>query len=1005
MSNRSQVLLRTISSALLILFVLSNLSYAATQDRITGAIGSGNGIALQKSLHPQALSKYDLGPVDPAFKLPYMTLMTAPSAAQQKALNKLLAEQQDRSSRNYHKWLTPAQYGEQFGLSQNDMNKITAWLKSQGFVILSIGGGRNTVIFSGTAAQVQSAFKSEIHRYNVDGEEHFANSTPLMVPSALSGIVTGIRGTHNFLMHASSTGRLNAAPGVGPRTRSDYYDGNFIFPNFLSPADVALMYDINGLYSASPAIDGTGEKLAIINRTDIFLADINDFRTGFGLTPITASNCTLNSNQVITACNDPLLSYVVVPGQTDPGVPDSAAKGDIVEADLDVEWSGAIAPGAQIVYINAPQTDVFDSLSYALNPPSGTAIPAPVVSMSFGNCERIAVSLETELQQGVAEGITIVNSSGDSGAADCDNVPNSAKPFNPAIGGQGVNYPASSTYVIAAGGTAISLADDTTNASTYWLTPNPNPANGLTMLSYIPEVAWNDDEALALYCTTAPSPNQNLCQPATGVNVTTSQVAQEYFWISAGGGGGSNCFTESGGLCTGGLPQPSWQSTLVVPNAPAGVRWVPDVSLLSSPNFPGYVFCTPQNADGTPPTYTSTCSGGIFTAVDTYGSVVGGTSAAAPVFAGIVTLLNQSLAGPSSPGLGDIHSILYTLVASNSTNGAFNPVTTGDNMVYCQAGQPTGQPAGVICPGTGIIGFNASDADPTTKYNLVAGLGSVNATHLATAWAASRASSTTAVSPSVSQPYQGESVTLTATVTPSSATGSVIFSNGTTVLGTAALNGSAQAQVSTSQLPVGANTITATYIGNGSLSSSSNTTTVTVAQPFTFVVVPPNTIMVTPGQTATAKFTLTLASGFTGTVHFTCSDPASESTCTPPADTNASGSVSFTVTTTAPTSSSLRRPFDRGTRIFYAALLPGLLGIMFTLGSRKRSLHGVRLLGLIAVLGFSTLWLGSCGGSNNNSMKNPGTPAGNYTITMTGASTSGTSTGFSTKQQITLQVQ
>jgi len=1015
MSNRS---LRTPLSVLLTALVLSTLSFAVTSDRIAGAINSSNGVALQRSLHPQAQSKFDQGPVEPSFTLGYMTLMTQPSPAQQKALTKLLAEQQDRKSRNYHKWLTPAQYADQFGLSQHDMDRITSWLKSQGFVIKSIGGGRNSVVFAGTAAQVQSAFKAEIHRYNLNGEEHFANSTPLTIPAELSGIVNGITGVHNFLSHPASVGGFPS----GPRTRAEYYDANFIFPNFLSPADIAVMYDINGLYNATPAVDGTGQTLAIVGRTDIFLADINDFRTGFGLPPITASNCTLNSIQIITACNDPLLAYVVIPGQTDPGVPDSVLQGDIVEADLDVEWSGAVASGAQIIYINAPQSDVFDSLSYAINPPTGTPLPAPVISMSFGLCEFNAGSIETELQQAATEGITVVNSSGDSGAAACDNVPNNAsQPFNPAIGGQGVNYPASSTWVIAVGGNAISLANDTTNASQYWTTPNPNAANGLSIKSYIPEVPWNDNESLAQYCAT-PGANQNLCNPqftapAVGTPITSAQTAQEDFWISAGGGGASNCFFGTGNVCTGGIAQPSWQTGLTVANAPAGVRWVPDVSFLASPNFAGYVFCTPQNPDASTPTYTSTCSpggaNGIFAAVDNFGSFVGGTSASAPLFAGILALMNQSLA---AQGLGDIHQTLYTLAATSPT--AFNPVTIGDNKVFCQPGTPGGgQPATVVCPSTGpntgIIGFNASDADATTGYNLVTGLGSVNASHLAAAWSALRATGpTVTVTPSLSSIFQTQSVTLTATISPiptQSFLGNVTFTSGSTVLGTAAVqnvSGQGQAQLATTQLPVGSpDTITATFNGNSALGTSSGNTSVTVTQAFSLNLtnpIQPTSYTTTPGAPPTqATVNLVFGSGFTGTVSFSCPSPGSEITCTAPTQTNASScpapcTVSFAVQTTAPTTGALRRPFDRGSRTFYAALLPGLLGIMFTFGARKRSFtrqsrRGIQLLGLILVLGVSTMWMSSCGGSKNSSTSNPGTPAGTYVINVSATSTGLTS--------------
>ncbi len=1018
MSDRSEAVLRAFESALFIALVFSTLSHAVTPDRISGVIDSSSAIALQKSLHPKAQPKYDRGPVDPSFKLASVTLMTAPSAAQQKALNLLLAQQQDRTSPNYHKWLTPSQYADQFGLSQNDVNRITAWLKVQGFVVQGVGGGRNMVKFRGTAAQVQSAFQAEIHRYNVDGEEHFANATPLMLPAALKRVVSGIFGVHDFRMHPASRPRL----GPGSTASTNYYDGTLLFPNFLAPADVATIYDI-------PAtLDGTGEKIAIIGRSDIFLDDINDFGKAFSLTPIT---CTLNSIGIITACNDPRFSYLLLlpSGQTDPGVPDSIGAGDVTEADLDVEWSGAVAPNAQIVYINAPSpagNDVFDSLSYALNPPTGTSIPAPVVSLSFSLCEAFATSLETELQQGASEGITIVNSTGDSGAAACDaNPPNNATapPFTPAVGGLSVGYPASSPWVTGVGGTAISLADDSyPNPSSFWTTSNG--ASGGSATSYIPELPWNDNQAWAAYCA-APASGDTFCSTGGGttgwVAINSAQTAQQDLWIGSGGGGPSNCFSKSTqSVCTGGLPQPTYQQSLVVTNAPSGVRWVPDVSLLASANFPGYIFCTPQNPDATTPVYTSTCVNGISGAtgaLEGFNSVIGGTSASAPVFAGMVALLNQYLAGPASPGLGLINPMLYRLAAATQTNHAFNQVSSGDNRVYCSPGQPLTnppQPAAIICPTSGIFGFSASGAgnfDPTTGYNLVSGLGSVDLNKLAVAWAGTR-SATTVVSlvPSATQINRRQNVTFTATLSSASALGNVsFFNNGsTTSLGTAALSSTGNGVVtfSTTSLPAGTDNVTAMYDGDASNAPSpmSAAATVTVIQP-SFTLAPAvATYSVAQGSSVTATINLTAQNGFKTPLTYTCSVPtaATGATCTGPSGATAATSVSFQINTVAP-SFALDRAVDRGSPIYYAVLLPGLLGIIFTIGSRKRSLRGIPMLGMIMVLGVSTMWLGSCGGSNNSSTATVGTPKAIYSVTVTGTTGGAVPVTGSTTFKLTVQ--
>jgi hypothetical protein len=147
----------------------------------------------------------------------------------------------------------------------------------------------------------------------------------------------------------------------------------------------------------------------------------------------------------------------------------------------------------------------------------------------------------------------------------------------------------------------------------------------------------------------------------------------------------------------------------------------------------------------------------------------------------------------------------------------------------------------------------------------------------------------------------------------------------------------------------------------------------------------PGSYQVAQGSSVTATINLTPINGFTGQITYTCTDNVSESTCTGPAmAVPSTQDASFVITTKAPIAR-LERPFDRGSRILYATLLPGMLGIVFVASSRKRSLRSVRFLGLLMVLGFATIWLGSCGGSSGGP-KDPGTPVGSYTITVTGTS-------------------
>ncbi len=831
--------------------VATSLCFAAQQDRITGPIDSSQMIPLAKSHHPQAQAQYDLGTADPSLSLSYITLLMAPSPIQQKELNRLLLQQQNRSSPLYHKWLTPQQFADRFGLSQNDLNKVTGWLKAEGFQILSVGGGRNSVIFSGTAAQVQHAFGSEIHNYKVNGETHIANSAPVTIPAALDGIVSSVMGLHDFRPQPSYRTRgVSSRPNAHP----EYYDANYIWPNFVAPGDFATLYDIIPLYTASTVIDGTGQTLAIAGQTDIFLDDINDFRNGLGLNPIPTTGsgaCATNaSGIIISPCNTTNLKYVLV--GTDRG---SVSANDIGEADLDVEWSGAVARNAQIIFINAQTNNgVFDAMTAAINPPAGPPL-ATVVSASYGEgCEaQSTLDLETIFQQGNAEGVTILNSSGDVGAATCDfHPPNAKPPFNPAVGGLGVSYPASSPEVTAVGGTEITIADDA-NPPDPSLWGTTIGANGGTAVTYIPEIAWNDDEQLGTFC--AANSGFSFCHPSPGVAITSAQTFQQDYWISSSGGGASNCWYETGTTCLGpgagptggGFAQPTWQQGLSVPGAPTGVRYVPDISLFSSPTFPGYVFCTPVS----PPTNGSTCASGIFTAVDTYSSIVGGTSVASPAFAGIVALLNQYVVAnglQSKPGLGNVNPMLYTLAASPS-NGAFHTVTSGDNNVYCKPNTPSGQPSNVQCPAAGVLGYSASNFDPATHYNLVTGLGSVDANALFLAWAVAATPSDftlTAGTLSPSSIPAGQSASATLTVAPVSGSGTVnftpssctglpagatcSFSPSSVTYGGVGGSGTTTLTISTAAnmvLPSGAQTITVTGTASGS-GGTSHTTTVSL---------------------------------------------------------------------------------------------------------------------------------------------------------------------------------
>ena len=857
--------------ALFVASLLTTFSYAAAPDRISGALSNGQTVTLRGNVHHLAQPEFDRGPVDPGMRMGTITMTTLPTPAQQRAITQLLAQQQDRKSPNYHKWLTAEQYADRFGMSEHDMQQMAAWLKTRGFTMIQPAPSRNWISFTGSAAQVQNAFGAEIHQFDVKGELHYANATAPQIPVALRGIVVGLRGLDDFRPRPHGIRR-----STGPHP--DYQSTNF--GPLIAPGDVATIYDINTLYAAG--IDGSGQKIAVMGQTDIYLADITDFRTGFGMSAI---SCTTNGSGVITSCSDPHFSYVL--DGNDPGL---STNGDISEADLDVEWATAVAPGAQIIFVNS--TDTFNSYYYAVA--NQSTLGETVISLSYGFCEfydNILSSDESVLQQASLQGITFVNSSGDAGAAECDYsaTVTTTPPKNLATQGIAVSYPASSPEVTGVGGTAIPLANF---SATYW--GSSNGTDGGTALSYIPEQPWNDDNEIAQFCQQ--NPGNAFCVNGNGapgwVPISNALTAQEDIGISSSGGGASNCSVQTADFsaCVSGFAKPAWQTVTITGQT---TRLTPDVSFLATPNFPGYIFCTQLSELGDSGTGSSCAPGGaagITAALNlNTPSIIGGTSVSAPLFAGIAALLNQYTA---SAGLGNVNPMLYSL-AGTPSNLAFNPVTTGDNTVYCVAGTPSAQPVALQCPGTGVLGFQASNADATTGYNMVTGLGSVDVNNLAVAWAAT--------------------LTPAFTFTPTAAS-----------------------------------------------------------------------YQVTQGGNINAIFTVALVGGYNQPVTFACTDPAPASVCTPPQSINSTKAVSFNITTQAPTTGHLRHS-ERGSGILYAALLPGLLGIVLTAGSR-RSLRGMRFMGLLVVLGFSTLWLASCGGSNGGGTTSGGTPPGTYQITVTATS-------------------
>src|SRR5580692_4200457 len=477
-----------------------NPLYVQARDRITGFIDDEQRVTLRGNRHPLAVPQYDAGPVPSDFRMERMILTLSPEPAQQEALVQLVEEQHSPESPYYHQWLTPEQFAERFGVSESDTAQVVGWLQGHGMEVEEVAAGRRSIVFSGTAAQVEASFHTQIHNYDVGEEVHHANTKDPEIPAALVQVVGGVVSLHDF----------HSAPLHAFRKEAPEFSSGGAY--YLAPADFATIYNLTPLYQQS--INGSGQTVAIVARSNIKIADVRQFRAYFGL-----------------PANDP---QIIVNG-TDPGVWNSDEE---TEADLDVEWSGAVARNATIKFVVSKSTNSSDgvdlSAQYIVNHNL-----APVMSTSFGLCEAALSSsgnsfLNSLWQQAAAEGITVFVSSGDSGAAGCDSASAST-----ATHGRAVNGLCSTPYSVCVGGTEF---NDLSNPTLYW-SPSNTPGTQASALSYIPEVVRN-----------ASGPDYGL-------------------WAS--GGGASIVYSK-----------PSWQAGTGVPAD--GKRDVPDVALTSA-GHDGYI--------------------------------------------------------------------------------------------------------------------------------------------------------------------------------------------------------------------------------------------------------------------------------------------------------------------------------------------------------------------------------------------------------------------------------
>ncbi|MGA8269544.1 MAG: S53 family peptidase [Candidatus Acidiferrales bacterium] len=736
--------------------------------QITQAINEGKLVTLHGNTPPQATTANDRGAIAYDTRMEHMLLQLQRSPQQERALREYIDELTKPGSPNYHKWLTAEQFGERFGLAQSDLTSIEAWLAGHGLTANFTYPSRMVIDFSGTAGQVHDAFRTEIHALDVNGAKHFANMSDPKIPAALAPAVAGIVSLHDFKPHRM----------YKPRPKYTFpVSGGDAFA--VVPADLATIYNLNPVFNSGNS--GQGQTVVVIEDTDLFSTnDWNTFRSTFGLSSFTSGSLTQVQPPPPTGTNN--CSKPAVNSSDD-------------EAAIDVEYSSAAAPSATIELASCSDTTTFGGFLALQNLVNGTAPPA-IISLSLGFCEAgngagSNAAINAIYQQAASEGVSVFASAGDEGAASCDasDVPQGPDQITSATFGIGVSAWASTIYNVAVGGTDFSDTFAGTN-STYWNTTNSSTFGSAK--SYIPEIPWNDSCASALITSfldgsATPYGTNGFCN-------STTAAADELLTTASGSGGPSGCATGTpttsnvvSGSCAG-YPKPSWQS--ITGNPSDGVRDIPDVSMFAANGVwdHAYIFCFSDTSNGG-----SACSG----APDGW-SAGGGTSFAAPIWAGFQALINQKTGTRQGNPNPTYYSLAGTEYASsesacNSSLGntvgsscIFYDVTQGDMDVNCTGTHSCYLPSGTYGVLSTSDGSDAIAYGTTSGWDFATGIGTVNVSNLVNNWPGSVSTAGFTVSAGTASPSTvspGASASSTITVSSTSGfSGSVTLS--CTVAGT-----------------------------------------------------------------------------------------------------------------------------------------------------------------------------------------------------------------------------
>jgi subtilase family serine protease len=682
-------------------------------------------VPMAGTVRSEANPRNDRGRVSDSLVLESMQLVLRRSYQREQSLEALIEQLHRPGSPQFHHWLKPQQFGEQFGVAKADTDAITRWLTQHGFTVNVVYPNRMLIDFSGTARQVREAFHTEIHHLMVNGRQHFANMSQPQIPAALAPAVLGVVSLHDFRPHA-----------MFKKRRLQWAGSQFTFTQqgttveAVVPADLATIYNLNPLFAAGNS--GQGQTVVVIEDSNVYSSrDWATFRSAFGLSNFTSGSFTQVhpvAGSGMNNCDNP-----------------GDVSGSDEEAILDAEWASAAAPSAKIEVASCADTrTTFGGLIALNNLLNGTSAPPAIVSISYGECEALNgaaanAAYFSAYQQAVAEGVSVFVSAGDAGAASCDD--DQAQ----ATHGIGISGFASTPYNVAVGGTDFG---DTFTGTTgaYW--GARNSATFGSAISYIPEIPWNNSCASVLL-----SSFRGFVTTFGAAGFCNSPAGEaDFLTTGAGGGGPSNCAAGSpaipgvaSGSCEG-MPKPPWQSG-IVGNPADGVRDIPDISLFASNGVWGhfYIVCYSNAGGGGTP-----CSG-----APSGWTAAGGTSFASPILAGIQALVNQRTAerwGNPNPTYYALAQAEYVSgapcnsSAGRATDGScvFHDVTQGDSDVDCGGSIYCYLPSGI----NGALSTSGMTYEPAfvagAGWDFATGLGSVNAFNLVMAWPAGTASASAA---------------------------------------------------------------------------------------------------------------------------------------------------------------------------------------------------------------------------------------------------------------------